>query len=181
MKFDMILVHAPSVYDFRDRDDILFAYLSNSDSVHVSPIFEMPPVGIFGLEQHLRRCGFESRFFNVASKMLQDPEFDVETFFQKAESNYYGMSLHWMIHTHGALELAKLYKQMHPSAKTVAGGITSTYFHEELITYPQIDYVIRGYDTLLPAEMLVKAENDPAALSQVPNLTWKQDGEIHVQ
>ena len=25
------------MYDFRDRDDVLFAYLSNSDSVHVSP------------------------------------------------------------------------------------------------------------------------------------------------
>ncbi len=50
MKFDVVLVHAPSVYDFRDRDDILFAYLSNSDSVHVSPIFEMPPVGVFALK-----------------------------------------------------------------------------------------------------------------------------------
>ena len=36
MAFDLILLHAPSVYDFRERDDVLFAYLSNLDSVHVS-------------------------------------------------------------------------------------------------------------------------------------------------
>ena len=43
MKYDIILLHAPSVYDVRQRDDVLLAYLSNPDSVRVSPIFEMPP------------------------------------------------------------------------------------------------------------------------------------------
>ena len=73
MQYDLALIHAPSVYDFRDRDDVLFAYLSNSDSVHVSPIFEMPPVGIFALQQHARKKDYRARFFNVASRMLRDP------------------------------------------------------------------------------------------------------------
>jgi clorobiocin biosynthesis protein CloN6 len=37
---DLILLHAPSVYDFRERDDILFAYLSDSGGANVTPIFE---------------------------------------------------------------------------------------------------------------------------------------------
>jgi clorobiocin biosynthesis protein CloN6 len=180
MNFDMILVHAPSVYDFREQDDTLFAYLSNSDSVHVSPIFEMPPVGIFAIKQHLQRCGFAVDFFNVASQMLRHPDFDVEAFFESVPSKYIGIDLHWLVHAHGALELARLYKEIHPSAKTVVGGIASTYYHEELITYPQIDYVVRGYDTLLPVELLVKAENSVDALSEVPNLTWKYNDEIRV-
>jgi clorobiocin biosynthesis protein CloN6 len=180
MKFDMILVHAPSVYDFRGRDDVLFAYLSNSDSVHVSPIFEMPPVGILAINQHLQKCGFKAEFFNVASQMLRHAEFDVEQFFKDAPSDYIGIDLHWQVHAHGSLELLKLYKQLYPSAKTVLGGIASTYFHEELIAYPQVDYVIRGYDTLMLVEMLLNARNSPAALAQIPNLTWKQDGQIHI-
>ena len=40
---DLFLLHAPSVYDFRDRDDMLFAYLSDSDSVNVTSIYEMYP------------------------------------------------------------------------------------------------------------------------------------------
>ncbi len=178
--FDIILVHAPSVYDFRHRDDILFAYLSNSDSVHVSSIFEMPPVGILGIKQHLQKKGFAVEFFNVASQMLRDPGFDVELFFERAQASYLGIDIHWLAHAHGALELARLYKQIHPSAKTVIGGIASTYYHEELITYPQIDYVIRGYDTLVPIELLVKAKNSFDELEGVPNLTWKYNGEIHV-
>jgi len=180
MKFDMILVHAPSVYDFRSRDDILFAYLSNSDSVHISPIFEMPPVGILAINQHLQKCGFVVEFFNVASQMLRHPNFDVEDFFKKSPADYLGIDLHWQVHTHGALELFKLYKQIHPTAKTVVGGIASTYYHEELITYPQVDYVVRGYDTLLPVEMLLRAANLPRELAKVPNLTWKDNTQVQV-
>src|SRR5262245_59312462 len=104
-EFDLLLVHAPSVYDFRDRDDVLFAYLSNSDSVHVSPIFEMPPVGMFAIEQHARRLGLSVGFFNVASRMLRDPEFDVERFFERARARWIGFDLHWLVHAHGALAL----------------------------------------------------------------------------
>jgi clorobiocin biosynthesis protein CloN6 len=177
-KYDVILVHAPSVYDFRDRDDVLFAYLSNSDGAHVSPIFEMPPVGIFALLQHLQKNGFSAQFFNVASQMLRDPAFNVETFFERVPASFIGIDLHWLVHAHGALELTRLYKEIHPGAKTIIGGIASTYYHEELIMYPQIDYVVRGYDTLLPVELLVRSGNAPEMLGEIPNLTWKDGGQI---
>jgi clorobiocin biosynthesis protein CloN6 len=180
MKFDMILVHAPSVYDFRQRDDVLFAYLSNSDSVHVSSIFEMPPVGVLALEQHVKSKGYKAQFFNVASKMLNDPEFNVEEFFKLAEADIIGFDLHWLAHCHGALELAKLYKEIHPSAKVVFGGISSTFYHEELVSYPQIDYVLRGFDTLLPLEKLLETKSSPESLADVPNLTWQHNGETRI-
>lgn len=180
MQWDVILVHAPSVHDFRQRDDILFAYLSNSDSVHVSAIFEMPPVGILGIQQHLQRCGLSCEFFNVASQMLRYPDFDVVEFFERTPARYIGVDLNWLAHAHGALELTRLYKEIHPEARTMVGGIASTYYHEELIEYPQIDYVVRGYDTLLPIQLLLEADNDFDRLATVPNLTWKHSGETHV-
>jgi clorobiocin/coumermycin A biosynthesis protein CloN6/CouN6 len=45
LKVDMFLTHAPSVYDFRERDEILSACLSDSDSDTVAPIYEMYPIG----------------------------------------------------------------------------------------------------------------------------------------
>lgn len=84
MQHDVILVHPPPVYDFRQRDDILFAYLSNSDSVHVSAIFEMPPVGMLAIKQHLQRCGISCEVFNLASQMLRYPDFNVVEFFKRA-------------------------------------------------------------------------------------------------
>lgn len=177
MQYDLLLCHAPSVYDFRTRDDVHFAYLSNSATVHVSSIFEMPTVGMFAIKQHVQKAGFHTEFFNVASQMLRDPDFDVPAFFQKAKAKYFGVDLHWLVHCHGALELMKLYKEIHPDAKTLVGGIASTYYHKELIDYPQVDYVVRGYDTLAPIEQLMKAEHDPALLREVPNLSWKERGQ----
>ena len=181
MGLDLLLLHAPSVYDFRERDDVLFAYLSNSDSVHVSPIFEMPPVGLFAIKQYLNRRGLSSEFFNIASQMRRQPEFDVEAFFRRMPAaRCVGIDLHWLAHAHGALELARLYKEIHPSSKVVLGGIASTYYHDQLIQYPQVDFVMRGYDTLAPLEAMLRAGDDEAALFQVPNLTWKRHGEVHV-
>ncbi len=178
--FDIILIHAPSVYDFRDRDDICFSYLSNSDSVHVSPVFEMPPVGLLAIRDHLQQCGYKVAFFNIASHMLKYPDFCVETFFKAIPSKIIGIDLHWLAHAHGALEIASLYKSIHPEAKTLFGGISATYYHEELVAYPQADFVMRGYDTLLPLEMLMERLDSPGRLQEVPNLTYKQHGEVIV-
>lgn len=178
MDFDFVLVHAPSVYDFRNRDDILFAYLGNSDSVHVSPIFEMPPVGMLAIKQHLESSGFRVEFFNIASQMLKHSEFDVEKFFKKLKTKYLGMDLHWLAQAQGTMELARLYKEIHPKGEVLLGGISASFYHRDLIAYPQIDYVLRGADTLLTVEMLVKSIRNPAKLHQITNLTWKMDGKI---
>jgi clorobiocin biosynthesis protein CloN6 len=43
LEADLFLLHAPSVYDFREHDDMLFAYLNDSDSVNVASVYEMYP------------------------------------------------------------------------------------------------------------------------------------------
>ncbi|MBW2455374.1 MAG: cobalamin-dependent protein, partial [Deltaproteobacteria bacterium] len=138
MDLDVILVHAPSVYDFRGRDDVTFPYLGNSDSVHVSPVFEMPPVGLLAIQQHLRRLGHDVELFNLASQMLRDDTFDVPSFLKQVRAPLFGVDLHWMAHCHGALALAELYKGLHPDARVMVGGLSATYFHDELLQYPQV-------------------------------------------
>ena len=39
---------------------------------------------------------------------------------------------------------------MHPESKILFGGYSSTYYHEELIRYPQVDLVLRGDSTEVP-------------------------------
>lgn len=57
LRADLFLLHAPSVYDFRARDDMLFAHLSDSDSdsdsdsVNVTSAYEMDPIGWFSIKQ----------------------------------------------------------------------------------------------------------------------------------
>src|ERR1700744_6724009 len=146
----LFLLHAPSVYDFRERDDMLFAYLSDSDSVNVTSIYEMYPIGWFSIKQRLADHGLDAKIVNIASLMLMYPELDVKRVLGRLEGPVLGFDLHWMTQCQGAIELAAELKQVHPEALTIFGGISATYFADQLIKYPSVDVVVQGYDTLAP-------------------------------
>lgn len=179
LKSDMFLLHAPSVFDFRDRDDILFAYLSDSDSVNVTSVYEMYPIGWFSIKQHLADHGVQCDIVNIASLMLMHPELDVEALIGRMEAPIFGFDLHWMTQCYGAIELAKLVKRVHPEALTVFGGISATYYAEELARYEAVDVVVRGYDALEPVRRLTEEVlTGNRDFRTVPNLVYTSGGEI---
>jgi clorobiocin biosynthesis protein CloN6 len=180
LEADLFLLHAPSVYDFRERDDMLFAYLSDSDSVNVTSIYEMYPIGWFSIKQRLADHGFDTKIVNVASLMLQYPELDVRRLLRGLEAPIFGFDLHWMTQCNGAIELAAVLKQEHPDALTIFGGISATYYAKQLITYPSVDVVVQGYDTLDPVTDLVAAvvRGGSRDFGSIPNLLYKVDGEV---
>ncbi len=180
LEADLFLLHAPSVYDFRERDDMLFAYLSDSDSVNVTSIYEMYPIGWFSIKQRLADHGFDTKIVNVASLMLQYPELDVRRLLRGLEAPIFGFDLHWMTQCNGAIELAAVLKQEHPDALTIFGGISATYYATQLITYPSVDVVVQGYDTLDPVTELVAkvVRGGSRDFGSIPNLLYKTDGEI---
>lgn len=168
---DVIFLHAPSVYDFR-KDTILFGPVS--DVVPSSSVFEMYPVGITSIADRLERAGYHVQLINVAYKMLRDPAYDPEAEIKKYTPRLWAIDLHWLPHTHGALALAELVKKHHPDALVLMGGLSSSYYHEELIQNPNVDFVMRGDSTEEPVLELVRRLRTGQALEGVPNLTWKQ-------
>jgi clorobiocin/coumermycin A biosynthesis protein CloN6/CouN6 len=179
LEADLFLLHAPSVYDFRERDDMLFAYLSDSDSVNVTSIYEMYPIGWFSMKQWLADRGFDAKIVNVASLMLMYPELDVKRLLGRLEAPIFGFDLHWMTQCHGAIELAAELKEVHPDALTIFGGISATYFAKQLIEYPSVDVVVQGYDTLVPVtELVSRVRQGSRDFRAIPNLLYKADGEV---
>src|SRR5262249_34789468 len=173
------LLHAPSVYDFRERDDMLFAYLSDSDSVNVTSVYEMYPIGWFSIKQRLADHGFDAKIVNVASLMLMYPELDVKRLLGRLEAPVFGFDLHWMTQCQGAIELAAVLKEVHPDALTIFGGISATYYANELIRYPSVDVVVQGYDTLEPVtELVSKVQRGNRDFGSIPNLLYKVGGEV---
>jgi B12-binding domain/radical SAM domain protein len=171
-KPDLILLHSPSVYDFRKRS-ILYGPVS--DLVPSGPIFEMYPIGLTAIQEYLGRYGYKVRIINLALLMLKNPNFDPEKLIKNLETNAFGIDLHWLPHAQGSLEIAKIVKQHHPLVPTIFGGLSSSYYHRELIDYPQVDYVIRGDSTEEPTRLLMDAilkKEDPY---DIPNVTWKKD------
>ena len=170
-------MHAPSVYDFRKKP---IFYGPVSDVIPSSPVFEMYPIGFMTISSHLEAAGFKTRIVNIAVQMLQSERFDAEERIRKLDADVFAIDLHWMPHAHGAIELAKIVKKYHPDAKVEFGGLTSSYFADELIRRPEIDLVMRGDTTEVPTVRMMEVLSKGGDLSEVPNLVWKdRDGKIH--
>lgn len=169
---DLVLLHAPSVYDFR-QESILYGPVS--DLVPSMPVFEMYPIGFTTIAEFLERNGFQVRIVNLAIRMLNSDRFDAEKLIAKLNPVVFGVDLHWMPHAHGAMEVAQLCKKHHPETPVMVGGFSSSYFHEELVQRPEVDYVVRGDSTEVPVLQLMQnlaGRTGAPELADIPNLTW---------
>src|SRR5690606_7028343 len=74
---DLVLIHAPSVYDFRQQ---AIMYGPISDLIPSSPVFEMYPLGFLTMTSYLEERGLEVRIVNLALRMMNDRKLDVPAF-----------------------------------------------------------------------------------------------------
>lgn len=169
----LVLVHPPNVYDFRKRPTL---WGPVSDLVPSTSVFDMYPIGFSTITEYLERKGIRVRIVNLAVRMLQDEGFDVEKCIAKLRASAFGIDLHWLPHAHGALEIARIIKKIHPDSPVIMGGLSSSYYHEELIGLPQVDFVLRGDSTEEPLYRLMESIESGVKQSElegIPNLCWK--------
>lgn len=170
---DLMFFHPPSVYDFRERTEVFGPI---SDVIPSSPVFEMYPVGLTSIADYLEENGYDVQIVNLANQMLSDVDYDAEAEIKRSKAKYFGIDLHWLPHSHGSIEIARLVKKHHPDAPVIFGGLSSSYFHEELIEYDCVDYVLRGDSTEEPMLQLIDRLENDGDLHEVDNLTWQEDG-----
>lgn len=176
-KYDLILLHPPSIFDFRHRDDVLHAF-SSSSSISVSDIYEMYPLGFKAIETFLRQQDKKVTIINLADMMLKDPGLNVDLLLKNLNAKIIGIDLHWLAHTQGSLAVAKKIKEYQPNTPIIFGGIGASYYCKELIEYPQVDFVLRGVDTPKLIDKLID-QLDRNDFESIPNLCWKEkDGKV---
>jgi radical SAM superfamily enzyme YgiQ (UPF0313 family) len=133
----------------------------------------MYPIGFMTILGHLEAHGYSVRIINVAVRMLKSNRFNVDTLIKSLNPLAFGIDLHWLTHAHGALELAKIVKTYHPHTPVIFGGLSASYYHEELMEYPQVDYVVRGDSTEEPLRLLLEKIRLKKSPEDVPNVTWR--------
>ncbi|MFX1514392.1 MAG: TIGR04190 family B12-binding domain/radical SAM domain protein [Promethearchaeota archaeon] len=172
MKADLILLHPPSTWNFREKQCL---WGPISDVVPSTPIFEMYPMGFVSIAEYLHRFGYRVEIANIALRMLENPKLDVERLLSTFQPRLLlGIDLHWLVHANGSLELAKICKKIHPNTKIVFGGLSSTYYAHELIQEEGVDFVIKGDSTELPLlKLLQELEKSNPNFSSVPNLIYR--------
>jgi len=178
MRTDLVLLHAPSVYDFRKKS-IMFGPMS--DLVPSTPIFEMYPIGFLTMANYLSKRGLRVRIVNLAYRMLEDNDFDAERFIKSLRPRAFGIDLHWLPHCQGSTEIARIVKKYHPDKPVIFGGFSASYFYKELIGFDQVDYILKGDSAEKPLYQLVSAIRlkDKELLKDIPNLVWKEGDKIH--
>jgi len=176
-KPELVLLHAPSNYDFRERSIV---YGPISDVIPSTPLFEMYPIGFISIAGYLEKARVPTRIVNIANRMLTERSFNVESFLSKLHPLAFGIDLHWLPHAQGSLELARVVKRLHPSIPVIFGGLSASHFYQELIEYPQVDFVVRGDSTEEPVLRLMRRIKEGGPVGDVPNLSWKdKQGAVH--
>ena len=179
LRADLLLLHAPAVFDFRDRSDIYFPFLGTSGDVPITPLYEYFPVGFKTLQRFLSQHGHDVKIINLSTVLLRYPKLNFGTLVESFDVKLIGIALHWMVHVQGSLAVAEQIKKIRPDLPIILGGISSTYYADELIKYPFIDMVMRGYDTHEPMVKLMEAVKQRENLGNIPNLLWKsREGQI---
>jgi B12-binding domain/radical SAM domain protein len=152
-----------------------------SDVIPATPIFEMYPLGWVSMTGYLEQAGYNTRIINIAVKMLKNPNLDVENLISKLRAKVIGFDLHWLTHAAGSLDLAAIVKKYHPDTPTLLGGLSATYYHEEIIAnFPQIDYILRGDSTEKPLLDLLNHIEKNQSPEEVENLTWRESNKNRV-
>ena len=172
---DLLLLHPPSVYDFRDQ---AILYGPVSDMVPSSVVFELYPVGFLTMAGYLGDRGLAVRIVNLALRMMTNRRFDVRKFLAAQRPAAVGIDLHWLPHAHGALEVARLVKELHPDVPVIMGGLSASYYHDELAARPEVDYVLSGDSTEQPLHELLVALREGRPVDGIANLSWKDGGRV---
>src|SRR5215469_9856664 len=115
-ELDLLLLHAPSVYDFRKMS---IFYGPVSDLIPSSTVFEMYPLGFLTISSYLQARGLKVRIVNLAVRMMKDRDFSAPDFLRTLRPKAVGIDLHWLPHAHGALEVARIVKEIHPDAPVI--------------------------------------------------------------
>ncbi len=87
MHYDLLFLHPPSVYDFRDMPWFpgpVARLVPESTSV-----FMAIPMGLMSIADYLDRHGFKVKIINLCEMMLSDPNFNVETFLEKVDASFF--------------------------------------------------------------------------------------------
>ena len=117
----------------------------------------MYPVGLTSIAAYLERNHYNVEIVNVAYRMLRDPDYDVDAHLRHLSAPVFGIDLHWLPHVQGALALAERVKALHPASRILMGGLSASYYHDELVRYPYVDYVMRGDSTEEPVRQLLQS------------------------
>jgi len=137
---------------------------------------KLPPLGLASIAGVLREAGHDVRIFDgiLSGNQIRDIKDRLADDFPEIVGIGATSALAEI-----SLQIAALIKSREPKTAVVMGGVHPTLFPRQMISNPQIDYVVRGEGELSMAELAkaLESEREPAGIAGV---VYKTKGEIVV-
>ena len=132
--------------------------------------------GLFSIADYLHGKGLKVSILHLGIEKILNPKFSLKNFIKVANPKIIGFSMHWHLQVSSVIEVSSILKKYYPDIFIILGGITASFFHEEIMNkFSAIDGVIRG-DGEEPLALLIKAVLEKKVdLSDIPNLTWRNN------
>lgn len=133
------------------------------------------PIGLYYLAAVLREQGYETHILNWHDRRTT-PE-TIAAALRALQADVIGFSVlnanRW-----GAIEIARIAKQLDPDVQIVFGGVGATFLWEHFLThFPVVDYVVLGEgERSFPALLQALADGDPRAPAAVHGIALRQGG-----
>lgn len=159
---DCLFVHAPKAANH---------YLPIGDFFNITYL----PMGLLAIAETLRRHQFRTEVVHLGVEWLVDPTANLLSELDGMHIRAIGLPLYWHYQSYDAIETARALKRAHPEAFVFLGGVTASYFAEEILaTFPELDGILKGHaegSTLALVQALTRGGD--ADLSRVPNLVMR--------
>src|SRR3569623_2678163 len=79
LQADLLLIHAPAIFEFRNRRALYFPFLGTSGDVPITPLYEYFPVGFRSLQRYLGARGHDVKIINLSTLLLCYPALEQAT------------------------------------------------------------------------------------------------------
>lgn len=140
--------------------------------------FPIVPMGLFSMAANLEDHGFRSEIANISLWKILNPNTEIKEAIRELDAEVFGIDLHWFTHSYGAIELARLVKEIHGDSKVVLGGYTASFFCREIIgRFGFIDGVAIGTAEESLVEF-VKYTNGLINSKDLYNFVVREGGEV---
>ncbi|HOX44661.1 MAG TPA: cobalamin-dependent protein [Myxococcota bacterium] len=135
------------------------------------------PVGLLALADVLDRGGHDVQVWHAGVEARVAPPFELAEALARERAEVVGLSLHWHPQLPAVEAAVQAIRRRLPEVRLVLGGMTATWFAEELLTaWPGVDAVLRGEaerSLVRLVELWAKGRGD---LEEVPGLSWRRGG-----
>ncbi|MFX1313163.1 MAG: cobalamin-dependent protein [Promethearchaeota archaeon] len=161
--YDVIFIHPPRVL----KPDY------GRNTKFVRGIYIFIPLGVFAIADLLEREGFGVKIINYPLEQYLNPNWKLNDYLKNFNFKVCAIDLHWIHNAYGAIEVARIVKEVNPNVKVILGGFSASYYHDQILKwYKSIDAVIRG-EGEVPLLNYIQNISKNHSLDRVPNLSYR--------